>query len=250
MQHKKRFLTGTTRHYAAFLGIMSGLIFFNGKVLANLIPVGGGVTYSCALLVTSIDYMSGPPNNYDIATGAYMNPYGPYIYDDAYSNYYDGTAGRWNCSREFTIDEYTNEDITFDFTYGGEYTTPSTYPVSSHDIKLWRNGTGTRTLLNTWIDYPDKNSLGEDNTFLLSAPWTATSGEYTLEYWRHDGGAKAFPDISAIFVLQPLINNIWIEATPVCSDFSGTQYNFQVHSNPELNTLIQPSKIYGRLGKI
>ena len=234
-QIKRMFLNVIICYY-----ILAITPFCNNPLFATGYPPTPVGTASCAILATSAHHTSGP--------STVGNPNGPYIFDDGYSNYFDGTAGGWNCNRRFLFMEYTNQDISFDFAYGGEYTNSLgvvVAPVTSHDIKVYNNI--TNVLVHTFLNYPDKTTSGDDNPFILTSPYNATPGEYRIEYWRDDATAlhpKIYPDIIGIFVLSPQIEKLWIDVSPICSDFSATQYNFQVHAYPDFSSIIQYSAVY------
>ena len=73
---------------------------------------------------------------------------GATVFDDGYSNWcgvLGGTScnGNWHCDRRFLMNEYTNQDIILEFSYGGYYPTPSTYPTDTHDVYIFNNATAT-----------------------------------------------------------------------------------------------------------
>ncbi len=175
--------------------------------------------------------------------------YGPtgQIYDDGTGNFeisgftdgiYDITAHAcqyWNCGNKFVMTGYTNTNISLNFSYSSTYVTS----VSSHNLIITNLTTGV-VFLNTFTGVGGISVPQTDGSvFILNAP---TAGEYKIEYYRVSTGFTATPgvnppDITAIVVLIPQIQKIWIDAVPICSGYAG-DYSFQVHSYPEFSNIV------------
>jgi hypothetical protein len=177
------------------------------------------------------------------------------IYDDGSTNYSggftltDGTTP-WNCGRQFLFTEYTGVDVSLTFTYDGSITPEP--GVDKHNIIITNLTTGTifsNTFPSTGGSGPvlDENLDGSLRVLTLNS---TTPGEYQIQYFRpgQDPTTGGIADITGRVVLQPQIQKFWIEATPICSNFSGTQYNFQMHAYPEFAAQMVHSGTYGAIG--
>jgi hypothetical protein len=203
----------------ALLFLLGGRAFADRKV-----PSSGA--WSCYLYATSTN---------DTAGGT--------IFDDYWDNYnYPLHNSDWNCGSRFLLTDYTNQTINLQFAYGSEYSSP---PVISHDIYIYNFSTNT-LLTPTAITILDIDPLsGQPTVYTLPSTYTAAGGELWISYYRH-GATPGIdsPDIRGYVTLVPQIQKMWIVATPICSGFSGTQYNFELHSNPELASVMQPAHYY------
>ena len=92
-------------------------------------------------------------------------------------------------------------------------------------------------------------------SLILDAPGyifnSSTPGEYEIKYYR-DGITSPgttvnvnAPDIIARVVLIPEVQKLSINAQPVCADFSGAQYNFQVNSVPDFHSIMFQTQSFG-----
>lgn len=170
----------------------------------------------------------------------------PTVFDDGNYDFftslpvnYSGGYGDWNCNKHFLFNEYVTTasesyPVTLLFSYGNHVDLEHP-PVTAHDIVI-TDPFGVETII---AGYADRTLDGDINGLVLSE---TVPGEYTVKYYQHDvyvvGG---LPDITGVFVVIPKIKKMWIDVSPICSSFSDPQYSFQVHTDPELSTVLVSS---------
>ncbi|MBA3829958.1 MAG: T9SS type A sorting domain-containing protein [Taibaiella sp.] len=130
----------------------------------------------------------------------------------------DSSNGGWFCYKRFLMSDYTNDTIVFRFSYSSTYGVPT---PAYHKILIVRNGALYDSILN------QQDSVDLKIAFPLR-------GVYTLYYIYPTGHIDLHGDVT----IAPKITKFWIEANPICSNFSDTAYNFKIKTEPPIDSLM------------